>query len=102
MATKSAANQTSYIYLGLAGETGRGRVVHSGLFRMADGSGEWQAVERGLPETPAVRAIAVHPVKPEMVYAGTQSGAYRSDDRGKHWEKVRSEERRVGKEGRSG
>src|SRR5437868_6117174 len=81
-------NGKSYLYLGLAGETGRGRVVHSGMFRLADGSGEWEALERGLPEMPAVRALAVHPQKPEIVYAGTQSGAYRSADRGEHWEKV--------------
>src|SRR3984893_16072775 len=79
---------SSYLYLGLAGETGRGRGVHSGLFRMADGSGEWEALARGLPAQPAVRALAVHPQKPEIVYAGTQSGAYRSADRGEHWEKV--------------
>src|SRR5580704_12867856 len=79
---------SSYLYLGLAGETGRGRVVHSGLFRMADGSGEWEALERGLPDQPAVRALAVHPLQPEIVYAGTQSGTYRSADCGEHWEKV--------------
>ena len=78
----------SFIYLGLAGETGRGRVVHSGLFRMADGSDVWEPLQRGLPEAPAVRALAVHPQKPQTVYAGTQSGPYRSDDRGDHWEKV--------------
>src|SRR6476620_6927505 len=81
-------NQKLYIYLGLAGETGRGRVVHSGLHRLADGSGEWQTLQHGLPEAPAVRALAVHPHKPEIVYAGTQSGPYRSADRGEHWEKV--------------
>ena len=78
----------AYIYLGLAGETGHGRVVDSGLFRLADGSNEWEALHRGLPEMPAVRALAVHPQKPEIVYAGTQSGPYRSADRGEHWEKV--------------
>src|SRR5439155_26366450 len=77
----------SYLYLGLAGETGRGRVVHSGLFRLPDGSGEWQAIERGLPEAPAVRALAVHPLNPQIVYAGTQLGLYRSADRGEHWDK---------------
>src|SRR6266446_9257066 len=86
--TSNGENKPSYLYLGLAGETGRGRVVHSGLFRLADGSGEWEALARGLPEEPAVRALAVHPATPEVVYAGTQSGAYRSADRGKHWEKV--------------
>ena len=45
------------IYLGLAGETAPGRVVHSGLFRMADGSNEWEPLQRGLPEAPAVRDL---------------------------------------------
>src|SRR5271166_3044816 len=88
MATHYTNNQNSYVYLGLAGETGRGRVVQSGLFRMADGSEEWQRLERGLPEAPAVRALAAHPRQPEIIYAGTQSGPYRSADRGEHWEKV--------------
>src|SRR5579862_7340135 len=82
------AEHTSYLYAGLAGETGVGRVVHSGLFRLADGANQWQAIENGLPEKPAVRALAVHPQKPEIVYAGTQSGVYRSGDHGDHWEKV--------------
>jgi len=78
----------SHIYVGLAGETGRGREVHSGLFRMTEGGNEWQPIQRGLPEAPAIRAIAVHPLNPDIIYAGTQSGPYRSDDRGDHWEKV--------------
>ena len=83
-----ASNGKSYLYLGLAGETGAGREVHSGLFRMKDGSKEWKRIEKGLPEAPTVRALAVHPTKPEIVYAGTQSGAYRSNDHGDHWERV--------------
>src|ERR1700722_7346653 len=51
----------SYLYLGLAGETGRGRVVHSGLFRLVDGNDEWEPLLRGLPEMSEVRALAVHP-----------------------------------------
>jgi photosystem II stability/assembly factor-like uncharacterized protein len=88
MATNGKNSEKSYIYLGLAGETGRGRVVHSGLFRMTDGSDEWEALHRGLPDAPAVRALAVHPLNSEIVYAGTQFGPYRSGDHGKHWEKV--------------
>src|ERR1700722_13641434 len=86
MATNSANG--SYVYLGLAGETGRGRVVQSGLYRMADGGDEWEALHHGLPEAPAVRALAVHPLHPETVFAGTQSGPYRSDDRGAHWDRI--------------
>ena len=88
MAGNMANDQRSNIYVGLAGETGRGRVVQSGLYRMADGSDEWETLQRGLPEAPAVRALAVHPLNPAIVYAGTQSGPYRSDDRGEHWEKI--------------
>jgi photosystem II stability/assembly factor-like uncharacterized protein len=88
MATNDVNDHQSYIFLGLAGETGRGRVVQSGLYRLTDGSDEWEALHQGLPEAPAVRALAVHPLHPEIVYAGTQSGPYRSADRGEHWEKV--------------
>jgi len=83
-----AADQASYVYLGLAGETGPGRAIHTGLFRLADGSDEWEPLRNGLSEAPAVRALAVHPRNPEIIYAGTQSGPYRSADRGEHWEKV--------------
>ena len=88
MASDGRNDQRSYLYLGLAGETGPGRPVHTGLCRLADGSDEWELLQRGLPEAPAVRALAVHPLKPEIVYAGTQAGPYRSADHGEHWEKV--------------
>jgi photosystem II stability/assembly factor-like uncharacterized protein len=88
MAVDSTISRKFFLYLGLAGETGRGRTVQSGLFRMADDSEEWERIEHGLPEAPAVRALAVHPRQPEIIYAGTQSGPYRSADRGAHWEKV--------------
>ena len=88
MATNGANDQRSFIYLGLAGETGRGRTVHAGLYRLTDGDNEWQPMHTGLPEAPAIRALAVHPLHPEIIYAGTQSGPYRSTDRGEHWEKV--------------
>ena len=81
-------NHTSYVYVGLAGETAPGRVVKSGLYRMAVGDDKWELITRGLPEAPAIRAIATHPEHPEIVYVGTQSGPYRSTDQGEHWEKL--------------
>ena len=80
-------NTRSHVYVGLAGETAPGRPIKSGLYRMRNDDGEWQLVTRGLPEAPAIRSIAVHPSKPEVVYVGTQSGPYRSTDDGEHWEK---------------
>ena len=81
-------NHTSYVYVGLAGETAPGRVVKSGLYRMAVGDDKWELITRGLPEAPAIRAIATHPEHPEIVYVGTQNGPYRSMDQGVHWEKL--------------
>jgi photosystem II stability/assembly factor-like uncharacterized protein len=80
--------RTSYVYAGLAGETAPGRVVKSGLYRLAEGNGGWELLTNGLPEAPAIRAIAIHPHKPEIIYVGTQEGPYRSTDSGAHWEKV--------------
>lgn len=88
MAARTSGNRKSYAYVGLAGETAPGRTVKSGLYRMADGDDRWELATDGLPDAPAIRAIAVHPLKPEIVYAGTQEGPYRSTDHGDHWEKV--------------
>lgn len=84
----AANTRRSHVYVGLAGETAPGRVIKSGLYRMRDDDSEWKLVTRGLPEAPAIRSIAVHPLKPEVVYVGTQTGPYRSTDNGDHWEKV--------------
>jgi hypothetical protein len=55
---------------------------------MVAGNDRWELVTRGLPEAPAIRAIATHPEHADIVYAGTQHGPYRSTDHGEHWEKV--------------
>ena len=88
MTTGMSGNPTSYVYVGLAGETAPGRPIKSGLYRMAEGAAEWETLTNGLPAAPAIRAIAIHPVQPEIVYVGTQEGPYRSTDHGDHWEKV--------------
>ena len=81
-------NRTSYVYVGLAGETAPGRPVKSGLYRMAVADDRWELMTRGLPEAPAIRAIAPHPEDVGTVYVGTQEGPYRSTDYGEHWERV--------------
>ena len=84
------ANQEhqTYIYVGLAGEGDN--IGEGGLMRLADGDDQWQSITNGLPERPQVRALAVHPNDPAVIYAGTQLGPYRSDDRGGHWEALES------------
>ena len=78
MATQTSGSHHSYAYVGVAGETAPGRPVKSGLYRMVNGDGNWDLATNGLPQNPAIRAITVHPQKPEIVYAGTQEGPYRS------------------------
>lgn len=83
------ANATSYIYAGAAHWTSAGDTKNpGGLFRRAVGDDHWQALTNGMPDGPEVRAIAVHPQNPQVIYVGTQHGPYRSTDGGDHWEKL--------------
>jgi len=72
------ATQTN-VYAALAGYVGRpdqaGRV---GVFRRAAAGGAWQHV---LTEREAF-TVVVHPRNPEVVFAGTADGVWRSQDRG--------------------
>ncbi|MBM3925955.1 MAG: hypothetical protein FJ320_08210 [SAR202 cluster bacterium] len=79
-----ADGKKRYLYVGLGGE---GEHIGSGgLYRRRDGEREWESINSGLPKNPQVRALAAHPQKPNIVFAGTQEGPYRSDDFGHRWE----------------
>ena len=80
----TAVNHQTYLYVGLGGEGDN--IGEGGLYRRAEGDDQWQNIAKGLPESPQVRALLVHPENPAIIYAGTQAGPYRSDDRGDHWE----------------
>ena len=60
----------------------------SGIYRLAQEADQWVELTRGLPESPSVCGIAIHPENPEVVFAGTQDGPYRSLDRGENWERM--------------
>jgi photosystem II stability/assembly factor-like uncharacterized protein len=82
------AENRTYVYAGVAGE---GEHIGSGgLYRYGDEDGEWHSISHGLPPNAQVRALLVHPEQPAVLYAGTQQGPYRSDDRGAHWEALES------------
>ena len=66
-----------------------------GLYRKAADDAGWEKLSNGLPPSPRVRAIAFHPEDPEIVYAGTQRGVYKSLDRGDTWNRVNLPEGRV-------
>ena len=61
-----------------------------GIWRSSDGGDTWLRVRHGLYSESAVRALAVHPSDPHIMYCGAHSGVYRSEDGGKIWEFVTS------------
>ena len=76
----------SYIYVGIGHEPGYPE--QGAIYRCAVGDERWEALSKGLPPQPEVRAIAIHPQRPEMVCAGTHKGVYLSTDHGEHWEQL--------------
>jgi photosystem II stability/assembly factor-like uncharacterized protein len=70
-----------------------GARFHGGLFRRSPDDDEWQLVTAGLPENVEARAFAVHPKQPDVIFAGTQDGPYRSTDGGQRWERTGFPER---------
>jgi photosystem II stability/assembly factor-like uncharacterized protein len=82
------ASADSFVYVGLAGDTGPGYTVRSGLYRSRGGESPWERIDEGLLPAPEVRAIAVHPTHPGTVFVGTQAGVYRSQDQGEHWTRL--------------
>ena len=61
-----------------------------GIWRSTDGGENWMRVREGVYSESAVRALAVHPGDPSVIYAGVDDGIYRSDDRGENWRRLDS------------
>ena len=75
-------NGKTRIFAGAGYSVSRAGVqLRGGLFRRSPGDADWQALSAGLPDKVEVRAIAVHPQNPDVIYVGTQDGPYRSDRR---------------------
>ena len=69
----------SYLYAGVAGYFGRPRDAGAvGVFRRRTDGGEWEHVLA----TSEVHTVFVHPEDPDLVFAGTSDGVWRSPDRG--------------------
>ena len=61
-----------------------------GIWRSSDGGDTWLRVRHGLYSECAVRALAVHPSDARVMYCGADTGVYRSEDSGEHWERLDS------------
>jgi photosystem II stability/assembly factor-like uncharacterized protein len=67
-----------------AGWSGYSLAVGPGLFKSETGGLTWSAFGEGLPDY-GVLALAISPIRPALMYAGTFFGVYRSDDAGATW-----------------
>jgi len=60
--------------------------VGAGIWRSTDGGGKWARPKGARAKMPwselVVFALTRHPKDPNVVFAGTHEGIYRSDDRG--------------------
>ena len=61
-----------------------------GVLRSSDDGASWARtpLDQALEFDSVVRCIAVHPTRPEVVYAGAEVGLVRSDDAGFSWTRV--------------
>src|SRR5262249_31699586 len=83
----------------LPDSTERGRILasvfHDGsggsIFASADGGQSWQPSSKGLGSRD-VFALYQMPDNPEIIYAGTNTGVFRSSDRGANWTYVGHEQ----------
>ena len=55
------------------------------LLRSTDLGRSWTAITGGLPERGTVYAVVEDPVKPGLLFAGTEFGLYFSPDQGRRW-----------------
>lgn len=62
--------------------------VGQGVWHSPDGGEHWKRVAEGIHFETEVRALAVHPERPEVIFAGTSSGLYRSENGGASWQWV--------------
>jgi hypothetical protein len=58
------------------------------IYRTRDGGKTWQHVTRGLPSGAYVQTVKEDPVRPGLLFAGTERGVFVSFDDGDDWESL--------------
>jgi photosystem II stability/assembly factor-like uncharacterized protein len=62
--------------------------VHPYVYRTRDEGATWQTIVQGLPDTAIARVVREDPVRPGLLYCGTESGVFVSFDAGDHWQSL--------------
>lgn len=84
-----APGNPQIIYAGSGYEDDR---FAKGIFKSVDGGKSWQKISQGLSVNPAtgqphyIKAIAVHPTNPDVAWAATGGGLYKTANGGATWE----------------
>ena len=60
------------------------------ILRTRDGGATWQEIVAGIPANENVDAVREDPVKPGLLFAGTERAVYVSFDDGDHWQSLRN------------
>ncbi|HTX58391.1 MAG TPA: hypothetical protein VMH02_01855 [Verrucomicrobiae bacterium] len=58
------------------------------VYRTHDGGKTWTAIANGIPYGSFVNAVREDPLRPGLLYAGTERGVYVSFDDGNHWQSL--------------
>ena len=66
--------------------------IGQSIMRSEDSGKTWARIgpRRGFPYEASVRCLAMHPRNPNIIFAGTERGLYRSEDAGANWQWVDS------------
>ena len=62
--------------------------LHPYIFRTHDGGATWQAITTGLPEDSPVDTVREDPVRKGLLFAGTETAVWMSNDDGGHWQSL--------------
>jgi photosystem II stability/assembly factor-like uncharacterized protein len=60
------------------------------VFMTSDYGESWKSISSNLPEGSTVNVIREHPRNPDLLFVGTERGAYVSIDKGKKWVRIKS------------
>ena len=69
--------------------------VGQGVWQSPDGGESWKRMTKPFPQETKSRALVLHPTQPHTVYAGADTGLYRSEDNGATWEWLSSADGRL-------
>ena len=63
--------------------------LHPHIYRTNDAGRTWSEMVTGIPENEVVNVVREDPVRPGLLYAGTERSVYVSFDDGAHWQSLR-------------